>query len=752
MSTINNDTGIRTLDSFFPNNSVSRYLSVLTLKQETQERVKELCKLIFYSILTLFTIGSLKESRLLSAFSWNRIWLNPHKYNKSVKPDFIAHDNFETIVETLLEDNVQIFEIIHKVEKHDFDIPERTTQTFETQLAKIIPQKNTSPLFDFIEFFGKTFSNYLDKNDKSALLRTSKLIHDQYQIQILDEVKPLIEYIQKITGIIENASPNSFKAAILRDKLLNSNYLKNPFVDFNKKNEQVRRLLFNAFNDIFTNNEDLKKNKDIFLLMASVDLGDFIDVNILDRLQYFLNDEEMMRAAIKIRPKLYEHLTKEFKLNKKIILEAVNSDPNMMEVILLEENNTLDDNDRFSIYLAVVSKDGMALQYIPEKINNAKDIVLAAVKQNGLALEFADEFFDDEEIALKAVETNGMALQYVSDRIKALKYIALAAVNQNGMAIKFVNGDLIKDLEIVKTAITSNGLAIELISPDYWVDDDELAFNAIKNNAYCLAHLNLNDEFEFAIEAVKQNVDVYEILGDELLKNIEITSKVFSKNGLMLKYAPEEILNNKSIVLIAVTNNGLALEFTFESLQNDFDVALAAVTNDGQALEFVSEQLKKDPQICMAAINNNGDAYTYIDSSLHNEEFLLKALRTSKSKKTSVEIELTVTVFSMNKKVIFEAVKFDGLLFKLASNSLKNEVEIVLNAVKNNGLVLEFVTEEIEGYKAIAIEALRQNAEAINYIPKHLQDVEILKEHEQSLFIHSIFPKNFGMMSHEEIL
>ncbi|MBA3723011.1 MAG: DUF4116 domain-containing protein [Parachlamydiaceae bacterium] len=668
------------------------------------------------------------------------------KFSIQVEQDLhkTLEDNLSLRELSPIENTVNIIENLDVSSKQEIPEPIRQEATMpisETQLEKNSSKKMITPLLEFIEVSGRNFASYLKTKDKIALIETTKLLYQQNQVR--EEIKPLIEYINKITGFIEKAFPTCFKSAVFRNRLLNSHYLTNPLVDFDKKKNEVMRLLFNAFNDIFKNNEDLQKNKDLVLLMLSFDLGNFFNENHLKFTEFFLNDEEVMIATVQKNPKVYEQVSPELKLNKKIILETIKADPNMLKVVFLEGINTIDEKDKFIIYHTAVTVNGMALEHIPKNLSNYRDIVLAAVYHDGSALEFAPEFKDDEIIAFKAVEKDGMALEFFSDRIKSLKYIVLKAVSQNGLALEFLHVDLIYDLEVIKTALSNDAGAIQLIPNEFWEVDD-LLFCAINTDGFIICFLDLTGEYKYAIEAVKQNADVYKVLVEELRDNNEIASVVFSNNGLMLEHASDEMADNKPLVLIAVKNNGLALRHATEDLLNDCEVVLAAVTNNGLALEFVSKQLQKNPQICMAAINNNGDALEFVDSSLYNEENLLKAFSTSKTKKSNSGFERAVANHRTNRKVILEAVKFDGLLLKFASNLLKNDVEIVMNAVKNKGLALDYVTEDIAGYKAIAIEALRQDSDAVKFIPKYLQDDEILKEQEQSKFINGIFPEKFA--------
>ena len=58
-------------------------------------------------------------------------------------------------------------------------------------------------------------------------------------------------------------------------------------------------------------------------------------------------------------------------------------------------------------HLAVVSKNGWALQEVPEELQT-KEICLAAILNNGRALGWVPEELYDREISLAAVTTVGL--------------------------------------------------------------------------------------------------------------------------------------------------------------------------------------------------------------------------------------------------------------------------------------------------------------------------------------------------------
>ncbi|MBA3723206.1 MAG: DUF4116 domain-containing protein [Parachlamydiaceae bacterium] len=761
MNTVNNETGIRKIDSITPNITPNIPTNVhrkeIAIQLCRQERVKELCKLIFYSILTVFTFGSWKETRSLSAISWNRVWLNQHLYYKNTKSDFIMQNNAESLVEP------------HLAESN----PGPNTETLLDDInhkANVVHNK-VIPSIIVVGDPLKIISSFLSPRDKIAFLNTAKPICLFYQKLVSNEIEPLIEYINKITGILEVELQGSWEPALFRNTLLNGHYIKRVDVDFDTKKKRIIDVMFKAFERTFLSNENLKKNKDFLLMMISVRFKNSLsDDHLFKYIEYFRNDEEVILTALSLCPRVYLHFSEELKLKKKIILEAVKLDGMLLKEIEknLQTNNTLNEDDRYEIRLAAVSQNGLAYEYIGEDVERLREITLAAVRQNGLALQWIGEYLnleDDEEIVSKALENNGMAIEWVSENMINLRHICLKAVKQNGESLYKASFLFPEDREFIKTAISSgqfnlgNTTADDII-PRSILNEPEIALLAVKNHSDAIKYLNeeLRNNVQIALEAVKKNPGNYVNISKELKNNHEIAKQAFSRDGSLLGIASDNIKNNKELVLIAVKNDGKAFFYASDALKNDeevlfaalthkrgglfwaskeltnnFNVILKVVSKDGLELEHVSAELKKDPQICMAAIRNNGDALKFADSSFHTkEEYVIAALRSAKSIEGKV---FATSLMKGNKKVILEAVNRSSYMLFYATDDLKNDFDIAMSAVKYSGYALEYVPKNIERYREIALEALKKSHYALKNVPKHMQDDKMMRVYEQSKFL-----------------
>jgi hypothetical protein len=70
-----------------------------------------------------------------------------------------------------------------------------------------------------------------------------------------------------------------------------------------------------------------------------------------------------------------------------------------------------------------------------------------------------------------------------------------------------------------------------------------------------------------------------------------------TRDGMVLRWAPDCIVADKDVVLKAVAQDGMALRWATQELRCDTDVALAAVVQSGDALELVEEHLRQHPAL-----------------------------------------------------------------------------------------------------------------------------------------------------------
>lgn len=150
-----------------------------------------------------------------------------------------------------------------------------------------------------------------------------------------------------------------------------------------------------------------------------------------------------------------------------------------------------------SDYLDLVLKDGLKLSEVPIKYRT-ETMCLAAVEQNGLALQFVPE-----------------KLRYTRDFTQKEKRLSFAAVRQNGLALEFVPSDDNSYEDIARNAIRQNPMSVEFLKKIIY--------------SFTTPEYNERITYNLYFEAVSLNKDALKFVPEKwkkrILEDIEISKK-----------------------------------------------------------------------------------------------------------------------------------------------------------------------------------------------------------------------------------
>ncbi|MGR3912318.1 MAG: DUF4116 domain-containing protein [Candidatus Rhabdochlamydia sp.] len=361
--------------------------------------------------------------------------------------------------------------------------------------------------------------------------------------------------------------------------------------------------------------------------------------------------------------------------------------------------------------LAIVQKDGLALERASEALKNNKQIVLAAVKNNWQALKYAnDKLKDDPDVVLAAIEKSGYALEYASARLKNDKEFILPILKKHDWTFEFISDELKDDLNIARIVLEEDGWALQYVS-ERLKKDKPFILNTLER---------VEDGLEYVSEAFQDDLDI-------VLLSIK-------KSGREFRYASERLRNDPTIVLTAVKGYGEALEHASTRLKNDREFVLTAMKIDGSGLKHVSETLKNDPEIVLAAVKTSLGAFKYASEELkNNREFALKAIQEHESSFYYVNENL-----KNDKKFIFSALERNGLVLEYMSTTLKNDKEIVLAAVKENEEAFEYASDELKNNPDFVLANIQNIGWTLQYVSASLKNnktfiLEVVKKNGMAL-------------------
>lgn len=298
------------------------------------------------------------------------------------------------------------------------------------------------------------------------------------------------------------------------------------------------------------------------------------------------------------------------------------------------------------ICLEALKQNGLTISYIK---NPSYDMIMTAVKQNGLALEYCiipmntmcNQSSDRNNVYIAAVSQNGMAIQFIESKhqtdeirnaaidntYKAINYITnpsneicMKAIIQNPRMISYI-GIMIKYEDVCLEAIKRDGRMLEYLDKDIRYVNGKLEHFSHMKEIYCeiavqqtgIALKYVPRRFlteSLCVMAIKQTYHAYKhVCQFGLLE--EFNLKVAAINGLVLKYIPVE-QQTEAVCLTAIKQNIKAFKYLIKKYPS---VLKYAVGVDCFLLRFIINQTE---EICKHAVSQNGYAIVHAKIATYN--------------------------------------------------------------------------------------------------------------------------------------
>lgn len=473
-------------------------------------------------------------------------------------------------------------------------------------------------------------------------------------------------------------------------------------------------------------------------------------------------DKDGLLKDIKKNPAVFAETTDAFKGDKDVVYQAVSRNGMMLEHASSEMRNDKE------IFLAAVRKHHKAVAFASEDLRKTLHelamgteeeymgydykVVSNAVNRNGLALEFAtDEWKDDKNLALVAVAKHAEALQFVSERLRNDVEVVQAAIRNNNEVVMAVK-KLPYVLEFTpfqnSAPIKKNGLVLEFASQDV-KENKDVVLEAIRKSPPAL---------RFASTGIRKTINECGLGMEEWRGNDrEAVLVAVNQRGHALEYASIELQGNPDIVLAAVRNRWSALQFASESTRNDKEIILTAIVQDGQALQYASKLLQNDPEVVLAALKQKPEALRYASRDIlqrvqkcelasgevwagYDKNKALSAVQ-----KDGLALQFVSDELKSNTEVVLAALKTSPTAVKFASPALclafreaglasadewkGADRKVVFSAVRKNGLALEFASDDLRSDRQIVLVAVKQNEMAREYaLGKTKEELDALHE------------------------
>ena len=217
--------------------------------------------------------------------------------------------------------------------------------------------------------------------------------------------------------------------------------------------------------------------------------------------------------------------------DKNILTEIIKRDWSKLKYVnpeLIEKN----------IALKAVSENAFAFSYIPEKLQNDREIVLTTIRNKGSLFDSIDsQYYQDKEIIFEAIKSEPFYFPKLSKKIEVDSEIALFAVKQEASNYLFLDEKYKKDKEVIKNVL-KNGNNLVLFDAKNR-NNTEIVEIAVKNNP---------ESIKYASKELQEHFQLKNLLKERIEKGISRGNyNCFSGNEIIM---PNHKSNDKRWVRV----------------------------------------------------------------------------------------------------------------------------------------------------------------------------------------------------------
>lgn len=131
-----------------------------------------------------------------------------------------------------------------------------------------------------------------------------------------------------------------------------------------------------------------------------------------------------------------------------------------------------------------------------------------------------------------------------------------------------------------------------------------------------------------AMQKLKENIDNYRFLTDELKVDNEILGFVFAKEGsaYLWEFIPEKYKTNREFIKRMLTINPAIIMSLQMTLLNDKSILISLITDNPSFFEKLPDEIKNNPYIMASIIKANPEIYRYLPYSMKTNPMILKKI------------------------------------------------------------------------------------------------------------------------------
>ena len=416
-------------------------------------------------------------------------------------------------------------------------------------------------------------------------------------INSIDEYKNIESDSDKVYNSYRlDETEGAVKTVFVKNELWQNVDFINELIALNVSTEIVLSFLPESFKE---NNDDFYKN----LLMKDPSIFKFCPENLKA-------DKSIVISVVTNNGNNLEYATEQLKADKEVVMAAISNNLNAFKYV---PSSLALDAEISKIFISNVNVDNKeTLENLSKELKTNKDFILELVRQNGLFLEYAsEELQSDKEIVLAAITNNGKALEYASQELKADKEIVLAAITNNGEALRYASDEFKATREFVLTAAKSYGSVLNFYSvPKEFNGDKEVVMTALTNDGHAL-----------------------QFVSDELKADKEVVLFAFSNGCKNLYYVSDELKADKDVVLAAVSNDGNTLKYASDGLKADKEVVMKAISCEGlyassYCIKYALNEFNPSKELVITIVSKLGDALEHASAKFKSDKEMIHFIST----------------------------------------------------------------------------------------------------------------------------
>lgn len=415
--------------------------------------------------------------------------------------------------------------------------------------------------------------------------------------------------------------------------------------------------------------------------------------------------------------------------------------------------------------LAVVSQNGLALQYAPEPYKDDTEVALTAIRQNPRSFMHSrltrdtafikqtirqhPEIFEqaaqplrrDQALVTELIQINPKSVQYADKSLTSNKPFLLQMIQMDLSVLEHIDGHLKFDDAFMLQAIQIDPEAMLYADDEFLRGSKYFASSAAEHSLDTLAFITdeLKHDQAFFLELIENKPQAITYAASELLSNQDFLVQAVGVNRAVIQYIDPTLRNNRPFLLKMITSTPSALryvgpEFTGDQLfvldaiqtnprvtkytafREDDAFAMNAVIRNGLALKHLPQAFKCNQPIALAAIEQDAKAYTYTDDTLRSTDFIQAAIQTN-----GLVLRYLRSLHKKDKHLVMMAIQQNPGAVQYMHPSLKNDASFMAPILREHGWALEYSSLSLRNNRQMVLLAVTQNWRALLFASAHLR-------------------------------